>query len=45
MNIILSALLFGVVLGDLVTAVGMTADRGRAASAQKPKERGQTEWS
>lgn len=45
MNIILSALLFGVVLGALVTAVGMTADRGRAADTQKSKERGKTEWS
>ncbi len=43
MNIILSALLFGVVLGALVTAVGMTADRGSAAGAQKMKERGKTE--
>lgn len=40
MNIILSALLFGVVLGALATAIGMTVDRGRAADTQKSKERG-----
>ncbi len=43
MNLIFSALLFGVVLGALITAIGMTADRGSAAGAQKMKERGKTE--
>lgn len=38
MNIIFSALLFGVVLGALVTAVGMTVDRARAADAQKNRK-------
>ena len=45
MNLIFSAMLFGAVLGALVTAVGMTVDRGRAADTQKSKERGTTEWS
>lgn len=42
MNLIFSAMLFGAVLGALVTAVGMTVDRGRAAGAQKKTERSVT---
>lgn len=42
MNLIFSALLFGVVLGAAVTAIGMTLDRRRERS--KSKQRRQQKW-